>query len=737
MFRKNYPWLNSPWVNNINEQNERLNFLSLIDNFVNQKQYVRITLLNWNEDGIKEIAGELTSGTITKDGASSVRRTATLNATVSGGTYSVEDANMDFAINKKVFIEIGIENKSPYYTNYPIIYFPQGIFFISSFNISSSATTTVNIALQLKDKMASLNGDVGGVFPATTILDEMDTQLPDGTYATKKVLVIDIISEVVNHIGGELLTNIVVEDVPPRIQRVMQWNGENPLWMKRQGDINSGIYYEVEVEQPPNLEGWDQFNKGDDVGYIFDDFVYSEELVAAPGDSVTSVLDKLIQYLGNYEYFYDEFGVFHFREIKDYMNTTQASIVEMAQQKQGYLVDITTGKSVFNFSDDQNLINITANPQYGNVKNDYVVQGLRKMTTSDISYPVIYHLAIDYKPKAGNTYRDLFLYKSPTDGLIKGIFPLHVDELPEVGNFNIFYMLNSDTSKCYFWSESNEYIEIEPIKYYSKEEGTDGYITKDWRTEIYLRGLLARDNGTDASQYYTNLQNHKQGNTAVAYQWIDDLYNVTKHEKVDVDFYYEEMNAFWPEIYDLENQKFWAEEEADAIKHTALTEGNYFLDFIDPSTSGLGQFAVSAIGRRTQVTANDQINCLFEPDFPDINFINIDEDDADELREECMRAGKPFSQIRGEIFYAMSTGGYHYGAFDEIKYQLYLHTNYATTLSLIAIPAFYLEPNSRVTINDASTNTYGDYMISTISIPLGPGSSMSVSASEVNMDRYF
>ena len=624
MFRKNYPWLNSPWVNNINEQNERQNFLSLIDNFVNQKQYIKITLLDWQENGLKEIEGELTSGTLTKDGSSSVRCTGTLSTSVSGTAYSVDDANMDFAINKKIFIEIGIQNKTPYYPNYPIIYFPQGVFFISTFNIASSATGSVNISLQLKDKMAGLNGDVGGVFPATTILDEMDTQLPDGSYATQKVLVLNIINEVVNHIGGELLSNIVIEDVPPRIQRVMQWNGENPLWMREQGNITTGIYYDVSVETPADPEEWVQYRRGDDVGYIFDDFYYTDELVAAPGESVTSILDKLVEYLGNFEYFYDEFGVFHFREIKNYMNTTQASIVEMAYKQYDYLVDITTGKSVFNFSDDKNLINITANPQYGNIKNDFVVQGLRKGTNSDISYPVTYHLAIDYKPRVGNTYRDLFIYKSPTDGLIKAIFPLHVDKLPEVGNFNIFYMLENDTSQCWFWAENNEYIPIEPIKYYSRNEMDEGYVTKDWRTEIYLRGLLARNNGTDASQYYTRLTNNIENNTGIAYPWIDNLFNITKHEKIDVDFYYEELQAFWPEIYDLEKQQFWAEAEDKSLSHTALTQGNYFLDFIDPSTSGMGKFAVNAIGRRTQVISNDKINCLFEPVFPDINFINIE-----------------------------------------------------------------------------------------------------------------
>ena len=70
--------------------------------------------------------------------------------------------------------------------------------------------------------MAGLNGDVGGVFPATTVLDEVDTQSPTGAYISQKVLIYDIIQEVVHHWGGEDLNNIVIEDVPLRIKRVMK-----------------------------------------------------------------------------------------------------------------------------------------------------------------------------------------------------------------------------------------------------------------------------------------------------------------------------------------------------------------------------------------------------------------------------------------------------------------------------------------------------------------------------------
>ena len=734
--RKEYKYLQDPWYEDANGQRERRNFLALIDSFVNQKQYVKITLLNWSEEPLKEIEGELSSGTLSKDGSSSVRRTCQLSATISRGEYDVEDSEMDFAINKKIFIEIGVKNYTDQYTEYPILWFPQGVFFISDFAITSSASSTVNISLTLKDKMCGLNGIVGGTFQSVTILDEVDTQNASGQFVSEKVLVYNIIQEVVHHFGGEDLNNIVIEDVPLRIKRVMKWAGDNPIWMVPAENTSAqagNLWYSVELEEPSNKpSGTLQIVNGTDAGYIFDDFYYTDELIANAGETVTSVLDKLVQYLGNYEYFYDEFGVFHFREIKNYLNTTQAEILVNDMDKNDYLVDTTTGKDVYTFSDDSNLVSISVTPSYGNIKNDYVIHGTRKMTNSDISYDVFYHLCIDKKPTPGNTYYDLLLFKEQSTELTKAIFPLSVPteaDLPQPGSFNLIYRV-ADTNSFFYW-ENDVYKEVEVVKYYPGEnqEGSLGYTTKDWRTELYLQGLLAKNNGTDAGLYYSDLENDYTAAQSDD-SWIGQIHRQVKRNRIDTDYYFEELEAFWPQIYDLENQQFYAEQEDKTLLTSALTDGNYFLDFIDPSTSGLGEFSISNIGRRMDVVNNEDINCLFQPDIPDIVFLNIDDEDFLEKRQECQLKGQPFTQVRGDVYSGFYTGGYKNGAFDQVKYELYLHTNYQKTLSLTSLPVFYLEPNSRATINDKSTNTYGSFMIKTLSIPLGPGNMMATTASE-------
>lgn len=695
--RKRYPYLQDSYIENENEALERRNFLSKIDSFVNQKRYVKITLLNWQEEPLKEIEGVITGGSMTLDGSSAVRRTCTMTTAVDATSYDIEDADEDFAIDKKIYLEIGIVNYTKEYPEYPVLWFPQGVFFIKNFGCNSSSSSAVNINLTLTDKMAMLNGDVGGKLPAATIFDTEITQTETGESSKVKVPVYRIIQEAVNHFGGEDLNNIVIEDVPLRIKRIMQWAGDTPLYLvSNGGTAESGTLSYIPQMEKPTSGAYLQINNGDDAGYVYDDFTYPGELTLNAGDTVCGLLDKIKSLLGNYEYFYDVYGVFHFQEIKNYLNTTQATTLLDDMNYNNYLVETAIPKTVYTFSSNTNLISINAAPQYNNIKNDYVIQGLRKSTSTDISYPVRYHLVIDTKPMVGQRYNNLLVYVELETDIHKMVVPQVVAELPEIGEFNTVYRQGD---KAFVWDDDT-WKEVEVIKYF---DTTNPYVTKDWRTQLYVQGLIAERLGTD------------------------------------VGYYYAELKEFWPQIYDVAEQKFWGEKEEEPVQLQALCDGNFYLDFID-SSGPLGKYSISAIGRRQQVVVDEDINCLFEPEIPNIVFLNLDladtdPDEFDDLKAECMASGQPYAQTRGEVFNAFMTGGYHNSAWDRVTLELYSHTTYQKTLSLTALPVYYLEPNVRVYINDEATQTKGDYMIQSISIPLNIGSVMSVTCNECTIKR--
>ena len=403
MLNKQYPYLQNNYFYNSNEEWYKRSVLDDIHDFVNQRQYIKITLLNWIEEPLKEIEGIISGGSISKNGTSAVRCNMNVSCSVDAGSYNVDDMKSDFAINKKIFVEIGILNETDKYLDYPIFWFPQGIFFISSFSMNSATSSAVNISLTLKDKMAMLNGDVGGKLPATVTFDSTDTQLPTGEYVSVKTPIFMIIQELVNHYGAEDLNNIVIEDVPLTIRRVLRWNGDSPLYFYKdenalsgspQNTTGAGEYTLTKKESEPKHT----YYKGDDIGYRRTSFIVTDHLIGNAGDSVVTILDKIKHILGNYEYFYDALGVFHFREIKNYLNTTQGKTVLDEMQENDYIVESNNSKSIFTFTEKTLITSITVTPQYENIKNDYIVIG-NYTNSSNLTTDVRYHLAIDKKPR--------------------------------------------------------------------------------------------------------------------------------------------------------------------------------------------------------------------------------------------------------------------------------------------------------------------------------------------------
>jgi hypothetical protein len=88
---------------------------------------------------------------------------------------------------------------------------------------------------------------------------------------------------------------------------------------------------------------------------------------------VCAQLDKIKNYLGNYEYFYDIYGNFHFQEIKNYLNNSQAKVDVDDLSPDDYRIDLSQGKPVYTFDDGVLITSFQNNPQYQNIKNDYIV----------------------------------------------------------------------------------------------------------------------------------------------------------------------------------------------------------------------------------------------------------------------------------------------------------------------------------------------------------------------------
>ena len=807
-------------------------FLLEVDQMHIKTQYVKVILLSWEEEAIEEIQGKVISGNVNLDGNSAIRRTAQLSLFIPSSEVDYTNAASLISINKKIKLEIGIKNTLNKYTDYDILWFPLGLYVVSSVSISQGLTGT-DVSLSLKDKMCLLNGECGGVLPASITFSEIETSsnLSD-EIKIEQPTIYQIIQELVNHWGGEQLGKILISDIEERIKQVVRWNGEESIFL-----IDKGVQETTGVRnfsycfgEPPASGKYKEYVNGEDIGYFFTDFTYPGSLIGEAGSTITEILDKIKNTLGNYEYFYDLEGNFRFQEIKNYLNTTQATTIlnqiertasyteeDNKQDISSYIIDRGKGKSVYSFKDSSAVISYNNNPQYENIKNDFIVWGMRK-TLSGQTMPFRYHLAIDEKPKVTDEKYDLYLYEDETGlplATANQIIGLKYDTLKVINNINdVFNLINPileqsyksayitikdvsgqitqqiDNVIEYFQEITNKAIDdikdkIQDLANYESQFdekleadttavfGNTTYLiqagtieqyrqdiqaiidtfaneltvligpkdsndktfspssfapfpkstkdlafdmlsnitefiktmpkitkvqSKDWRTTLYLQGLQADLQGTDSSYYYIELMN----------EWRK-IYDITGDERRDKQIGFQDAVIECP------------------------TDMDFFLDFID-TTDGLNQYSVQNIGRRSKVIVDDIINCMFESVVNDIVFItengyvNAEGKTHDEQYQECVEKKQAFCQVPPEVYDALAVGGYYNGADIMIKDLLYQYTNFNENISINCMPIYYLEPNSRITVQSEEAGISDDFIIKSISIPLDNSGTMTISA---------
>ena len=464
-----------------------MDFLTQLDKLHMRVQYAKIILLSFkDEEPIKEIQGSITSGNLSVNGSSAIRRTINLTMLASIDNSNLEDIDNEISINKKIKVLIGYDNPLKSYKNYgDIIWFPCGLFVLSSANISRS-TSGWNISITGKDKMCLLDGTAGGTLPASITFHESLVQLDNGDVEIQYPTIFQIIYEAVNHWGGEAIENIIITDIDEEIKMLVRYMGDKPVYFSN--DYQS-LSFEAQEDYPH------MFSYGQDAGYKYTDFTYPGELVLNAGDTVVTLLDKIVSTLGNYEYFYNIDGKFVFQEIKNYLNTG-SPLLELSPED--YVRSYNNAKFLYSLTDLDTTTAITRNPKYDNVKNDFYVWGKRK-TSTGVEVSIRYHLAIDDKPDIDLAMQNMWEVKDKKSNLI------------------VRYDFNT-------------------LNDYSVDDYTVtlvGTPCDEWREELYRRALNAQVSNSVYDNYYDseliaewrNLYNPMNKNWDATNHWNPDVFN--------------------------------------------------------------------------------------------------------------------------------------------------------------------------------------------------------------------
>lgn len=464
-----------------------MDFLTQLDKLHMRVQYAKIILLSFkDEEPIKEIQGSITSGNLSVNGSSAIRRTINLTMLASIDNSNLEDIDNEISINKKIKVLIGYDNPLKSYKNYgDIIWFPCGLFVLSSANISRS-TSGWNISITGKDKMCLLDGTAGGTLPASITFHESLVQLDNGDVEIQYPTIFQIIYEAVNHWGGEAIENIIITDIDEEIKMLVRYMGDKPVYFSN--DYQS-LSFEAQEDYPH------MFSYGQDAGYKYTDFTYPGELVLNAGDTVVTLLDKIVSTLGNYEYFYNIDGKFVFQEIKNYLNTG-SPLLELSPED--YVRSYNNAKFLYSLTDLDTTTAITRNPKYDNVKNDFYVWGKRK-TSTGVEVSIRYHLAIDDKPDIDLAMQNMWEVKDKKSNLIVRYDFNTLDDY-SVDNYTVTLV---------------------------------GIPCDEWREELYRRALNAQVSNSVYDNYYDseliaewrNLYNPMNKNWDATNHWNPDVFN--------------------------------------------------------------------------------------------------------------------------------------------------------------------------------------------------------------------
>lgn len=136
-------------------------------------------------------------------------------------------------------------------------------------------------------------------------------------------------------------------------------------------------------------------------GYRITDITYPYDLIVSPGTALTTgVLDKLVEMLGAYEYFYDIDGRFIFQKKKTYTSDTYTGIQDDYSSSVEAWSDNNQIASKYSYTfEGSTLVSSYQNsPNFTNLKNDYSLWSTRK-SASDTEVSIHMRYAIEHKPK--------------------------------------------------------------------------------------------------------------------------------------------------------------------------------------------------------------------------------------------------------------------------------------------------------------------------------------------------
>ena len=433
------------------------------------------------------LIGIPTGGSINVDGASAVRHSCNITLV----TNQKPDCNWSLETEFKVIICVA--PIAPGFGDEEVREINQGHFIITQFSYNEAITGKFDISIAGQDKMCLLNGEIDGKFPYEVDFGNYNEYDANGELTVRQLTIPEILSNLLFFFGRNSYNpNKIIGLAEEEAYELLEYRGDSPLYMLLNKDDEGKIgvsnlvvygdqcdkngtridalerYYEPQsLTVGPSITGDSAYTHssnfelgdnqykvqkveyGDIAGYNATDLVYPGELVAAAGETVTSVLDKIKNVLGDYEYYFDTDGEFCFTK-----KPCKIGLEFAESDSNDYGVVLVTNTDTnnvtqFDFSDKTLLTSVSNSPDIKNIKNDYAVWGSKK-SVSGANLPIHTRIAIDQKPESTNglDWRET-IYQEALDYYAA----LGDTEHPERLNSNTWYYRDYYTDLLGFWRQ--------------------------------------------------------------------------------------------------------------------------------------------------------------------------------------------------------------------------------------------------------------------------------------------
>ena len=519
-----------------------------------------------------------------------------------------------------------------------------------------------------------------------------------------------IIKNAVNVYGNEPIHNIIINDLEDFGVELLEYRGDSSLYLLR--DINADIFRNMSIngaQKCYTLDGtetslnsiavYDTLNQnasitptqirlelgseniytvvkldyGTTAGYRLTDLTYAGDLIANIGESITSVLDKIVSMLGNFEYFYDLDGRFVFQKQRTYTSNSWNSIINT--EGDSYIdAAAYTSAITYTFEDGVLITSFQNAPNLQNLKNDFSIWG-KRTTVSGGEVPIHLRYVIADKP----TY-----YHSIT--VPEGIVINGKAVTPQVG-----------------------------VEYSTS--------TLDWREIIYQ---MAKD----YFQYNHVLDDFIYRVAAANYMYYPSGY--TGYEQ-----YYTDLQGFWRQLYDptvpsadYNSQTYW---HVNVDKYPELL--NFWFDFLDSNDTELGKYKINIVGNRPKAINDSNVSAIYFRDTPTVLFVTYDEYNK-MVEAGDLKTGYTYIQLKDSMQNYFSISSQGVSAQDKLDDLLYNNTYCIESINIAAIPIYYLEPNTRIFVKDNKSKINGEYIVSKISLPLTFNGTMQITATKAVAKIY-